>query len=122
MALDDAHDLIPAEIAADIPKLYATEKEEDPVALVKLFTPDSSWTWYLTEYDPKRKLAFGLTDGHERELGYVSIEELEEITGPMGLKVERDVHWEPRRLSEIDEPGRGWRDRTPGTDPSGPRR
>ncbi len=60
-----------------IPSLYATEKETDPVAYVKFFTPDGSWSWYVLEYDRKERLCFGYVDGFEGELGYFSIEELE---------------------------------------------
>ncbi len=31
-----------------LPALGATEKEDDPSAIVKFFTPDSSWTWFAT--------------------------------------------------------------------------
>jgi hypothetical protein len=40
-------------------------------------------------------------DGLEQELGYFSLAELQEVTGPFGLHVERDVHFVPMRLSEI---------------------
>ncbi len=40
--------LLPDNIAATIPRLYATEQVKDPIVHVKFFTPDSSWTWYLT--------------------------------------------------------------------------
>jgi hypothetical protein len=91
--------LIPAD--AKIPELYSTENESDPVAFVKLFTPDSSWTWYVTEYEPETGLCFGLVCGQERELGYFSLSEIESVRGPMGLKVERDEHFHPCKLSEI---------------------
>ena len=68
--------------------------------MLKFFTPDSSWTWYLTEYDPEERLAFGLVIGHERELGYFSFTELEQLRGPMGLPVERDLQFKPTPLSE----------------------
>ena len=97
----DAHNLIPEELAGRIPALYATEKEEDPTVWIKLFTPDSNWTWYVTEYDPDERMAFGLVDGHDRELGYFSIEELEQIKGPLGLKIERDLHFTPQPLSQV---------------------
>ena len=45
---DDAHDLMPESIAKTVPKLYATQHETDPLVRVKWFTPDSSWTWYVT--------------------------------------------------------------------------
>lgn len=47
---------------------------------VKLF--DLWWTirWWLSEYDPKSKVAFGYVTGfYEDEWGTVSIEELEEL-------------------------------------------
>ena len=65
-----------------------------PVA--KLFTPDANATWLLTELDPGDDLqAFGLCDLGVGcpELGYVSLKELESLRGPMGLKVERDLHF-----------------------------
>ena len=92
--------LLPDDVAARLPRLYATEREEDPIAHVKFFTPDSSWTWYVTEYDPKQRLCFGLVHGLERELGYFSLEELEEVRGPLGLPIERDLYWQPVPLSQ----------------------
>ena len=83
-----------------VPKLYETENVDDPIARVKLFTPDSSWTWWIIEFDPEERLCFGLVIGHERELGYFSLAELEEIRGPMGLPIERDLHWQPTPLSK----------------------
>ena len=44
---------------------------------------------------------FGLVFGHERELGYVLLSELEEVRGPMGLPIERDLHFKPKTLAEI---------------------
>ena len=94
-----AYVFIPEDTARNIPRLYATEQEADPLAVLKFFTPDGSWTWFLTEYDPEQRLAFGLVIGHERELGYFSLNELEVLRGPLGLPVERDLHFQPKRLS-----------------------
>ncbi len=84
-----------------IPSLYATEKETDPVAYVKFFTPDGSWSWYVLEYDSEERLCFGYVDGFEGELGYFSIEELESVRGGLGLSIERDRSFSPMRLSEV---------------------
>ena len=43
---------------------------------------------------------FGLVVGYERELGDFSPEELEQIRGPMGLPIERDLYFEPKPVSE----------------------
>lgn len=98
--MDDAHILIPDELAKTIPKLYETQNESDPLAVVKLFTPDASWSWFINEYDPEDRLCFGLVIGFERELGYFSLTELEEVRGPLGLKIERDLHFKPKPISE----------------------
>lgn len=68
----------------------------DPPPVVKLFTPDASATWLLTEIDPDdHDHAFGLCDlGHGfPELGYVSLAELQSVRGRVGLPVERDMHF-----------------------------
>ena len=101
--IQNAHTLMPESVARTIPQLYATENETDPVAKVKWFTPDSSWTWYVTEYDPKERLCFGLVDGLERELGYFSLTEIENARGPCGLRVERDLYFSPKPLSELKQ-------------------
>lgn len=97
-----AYQYMPDDVASDVPRLYATQNEDDPLARVKLFTPDSSWTWYVVEYSPDDRLCFGLVVGHDRELGYFSLHEIEEIRGPMGLPVERDLHWTPSPVSECE--------------------
>ena len=92
--------LLPDDVAQNLPPLYATEHEDDPLVRVKFFTPDSSWTWYLTEFDPAERLCFGLVHGLEREIGYFSLDELEAARGPLGLPIERDLHWRPCPLSQ----------------------
>lgn len=86
-----------------IPSLYATENETDPVAYVKFFTPDGSWSWYVLEYDKERRECFGYVEGFERELGYFSLDELESVRGGLGLGIERDSSFTPMRLSEVKQ-------------------
>jgi hypothetical protein len=102
--------LLPKEIRKKLPPLYAQEsKGGRGVVYLKLFTPDSSWSWYITEGSPIQDESgkevdfhfFGLVDGHEKELGYVALSELESVRGPMGLPIERDLHWQPKTLGEI---------------------
>ena len=102
--------LLPQEIREILPALRSQDgKGGQAVAYVKYFTPSSSWTWYCLEGEPVRDEAgrevdfefFGLVDGHERELGYFVLSELETIRGPLGLPIERDLHWRPKTLAEI---------------------
>lgn len=64
--------------------------------VVKLFMPDGAATWLLTECDPDDPdRLFGLCDlglGFP-ELGYVSLTEIMEVRGRLGLPVERDLHF-----------------------------
>src|SRR5512140_712708 len=81
-----AQTLVPPEIAPQLPPLYSQEeKGDDAIAVVKFFTPWTSWTWYASEYDPEKRLCFGVVVGPEREFGYFSLDELEDIRGPGGL-------------------------------------
>ena len=93
--------LINAEIKNSLPKLSEQEsKGINTIAYVKFFTPDSSWTWYATEFDGE-DIFFGLVDGFVKELGYFSLSELESARGPLGLKIERDLYFEPTTLKEL---------------------
>jgi hypothetical protein len=110
-----AHQLLSAEIRAQLPELYSGEKQGlETRAVVKFFTPDSSWSWFASEGSPvdedgyydtdKEKvdyLFFGLVVGLEIELGYFSLAELESARGPLGLPIERDLYYEPKSLKEL---------------------
>jgi len=102
--------LLTQEIRKMLPPLYAQDgKGGKAIVYMKLFTPDSSFTWFITEGSPIRDESskevdfhfFGLVDGHEKELGSVALSELESVRGPMGLPIERDLHWKPKTLAEI---------------------
>ncbi len=93
-----AHTYIPDELRDKIPPLGATADDPDPTVWVTLYTPDSSWSWFITEYDGEDR-CFGLVKGHETELGYFSLREIETVRGPTGLEVERDLWFTPVPLS-----------------------
>lgn len=88
---------------AAIPALYSQEKNKDPKAVVKFFTPWSNWTWYVLEGKQENGdwLFFGYVVGQDKELGYFTLSELQSVTGPFGLKIERDMYFSPKLLSEI---------------------
>ena len=85
-----------------LPALYTTENDKDPLCQIKLFTPDSQWTWHIIEINhDDRVTCFGYVQGLESELGYFNLDEIESVIGPLGLKVERDTSFTPTRLSEV---------------------
>jgi hypothetical protein len=72
------------------------------LVVAKLFDPCGSATWYLTEYDPVEKIAFGYVTGLiEDEFGYTSLTELESIKGPLGIGIEQDMYFQQKKLSEL---------------------
>ena len=86
----------------NIPALHDTADVPDPLCQIKLFTPDSNWTWYVIELCKEdNTTCYGYVQGFENELGYFSLEELESVTGPLGLAVERDLSFIPTLLSNI---------------------
>ena len=106
--------LLTKDLLKTLPPLYSQEDNPDPMVVVKFFTPDAGWTWYAIEGSPvdangyydtdKPKvdfLFFGLVSGLEVELGYFSLSELTSVRGKFGLAVERDLYFEPTRLSEV---------------------
>ena len=74
----------------------AISDETDYPPVAKFFTPDANATWLISEVDPDDPdRLFGLCDlglGFP-ELGYVSLLELSALKGPLGLPVERDLHF-----------------------------
>ncbi len=94
--------LLTKENLKQLPALYEQDgKGDEAVAYVKFFTPDSNWTWYATEYDPETETFFGLVDGFDKELGYFTLADLQNVRGGLGLPVERDRYFSPTTLGEL---------------------
>lgn len=93
----------------NLPSTDAARAQDDPYLRVKLFSPSGGWTWYLAGYDRETHIAWGLVNGHEQEIGDFSMEELVALKVPVyfgktkagELPIERDLHWTPKRLSEV---------------------
>ena len=91
-------ELLTDEIKKALPKLYSTE--EIPVdqkeIICKFFNPMGAGTWYVVE---GREMFggdwqfFGLVDLLEKEWGYFTLSELQNIKLPFGMGIERDIHW-----------------------------
>jgi len=82
---------------------------DEAIAHAKFFTPDAQWTWYVLEaevvpddvaggYDVE---FFGFVVGQFAELGYFTLSQLQSVRGGLGLEVERDRWFRPKRLSEV---------------------
>ena len=81
-----------------LPKIGETSElsAENVKVPLKLFNPCGNQTWYITEFNPDTKEGFGYVTGMDfDELGYIDINELLALKLPMGLSIERDMHWNP---------------------------
>jgi hypothetical protein len=93
--------LLTEDIRAALPPLYATEgtPEGEKTLVARFFDPCGSWTWYPVEGQPsddgKDFLFFGLVEGFEREWGYFLWSDLADYRGPLGIGIERDLHFRP---------------------------
>jgi hypothetical protein len=97
--------LLTQEIKAKLAKrpLYSTEKTPEVLSIVKFFTPTSSFTWHVWEFDGEDTF-FGFVTSHlspDGEWGYFSLSELSTVKGPFGLGVERDLYYKPISKKEV---------------------
>lgn len=78
-------------ILATLPPLYAQEKSPDAIAYIRLFFSD--WVWYATEFDGEDTF-FGLVKGFAEELGYFSLEDIQDYA-------QVDQEFQPTPLSQL---------------------
>jgi len=93
-------ELLPSEIRDQLPRLGGQEDSQDPIVYAKFFFPAAQWTWFVTEGEPQGGdfMFFGYVIGFEKEWGYFTLKELEDVN-VKGIVIERDCYFEPGRLS-----------------------
>jgi hypothetical protein len=85
------------------------EMTRDPLCKVKVFLPGSRFTYYIaavTDYDGTPVVTGVIVSpagpAFDGSLGDTNLEEVATTPGPgLGLPLERDLHFEPMRVSEI---------------------
>ena len=72
------------------------DPDRDHCPVLKLFNPLGPATWLLCELDADGDTLFGLCDlgFGEPELGYVSLDELKEVSAGLAVGLERDLSFE----------------------------
>jgi hypothetical protein len=101
--MTEKYEFFPDEVREKLPPLYSGEELGLMAqALIKFFTPDSNWSWYASEFDGD-DIFFGLVSGFALELGYFSLSELQSVRGPLGLPIERDLHFKTQTLKTLQE-------------------
>lgn len=96
-------ELLPSALRSALPPLYSQENDRDPQVHLKYFTPDSNWTWFVTEGQPRDDdfIFFGYVCGFEEEWGYFLLSELASLGAAGRLPIERDIYFEPGRFSNV---------------------
>ena len=83
------------------------DKNDEPLenqkVVAKFFTPWSDWVWYLMNMHQDEDYCWGFVQGYAVEMGSFSINELTEVEGPFGLKVERYKFFKPQNAKELWE-------------------
>ncbi|KAB2912881.1 MAG: DUF2958 domain-containing protein [Bacteroidetes bacterium] len=94
--------LITSELQARFLEIGEQREESDPIIVAKFFNPCGSQTWWAISYDPEYNICFGYVTGmFVDELGSFSIDEMEALRLPFGLRIERDIHFDECRLSDV---------------------
>jgi len=82
------------------------DNQKTRLAIVKYFNPGGSGTWWFSELEERgdEHIAdfFGLAELFEKEYGYSNLRELREVKTRFGLWIERDYHFKPTPLQELE--------------------
>lgn len=90
--------LLTKEIEKKLPSIEEAKASGSKIVQIKYFHPLSNWTWYVVGYTDGH--FWGLVDGDFLETGLISLEELKSVK-LLGLGIERDLHFEPKLMSEV---------------------
>ena len=85
----------------DCALLDATKERK---CFAKYFTPWANWRWYGFEYNKELKQFYGIVSSPivpEGEWGYFMINDISDIVGPLGMKVERDLYSTPLSYEDV---------------------
>ena len=94
-------ELLPDELKKQAENQYPKGADFDQEIVAKFFTPWSNWTWYLMNKQPGEDYCWGIVEGDAIEAGSFSIKELDELAGPFGMEIERDLHFSPIKANDL---------------------
>ena len=94
--------LLTKEIRKILPKAGEQDSKntDETIAYIKFFCPWSNWKWYVMDFDGE-DIFFGYVIGLYNEFGTFRLSELENIRGPFGLGIERDIFFKPTKIIEL---------------------
>lgn len=85
-------------------------EKQKPLAIAKFFSPVGRGTWYVLEAEQINDddwLFYGYVESpispEFNEYGHFTLKELESVELPFGLKIERDIFFEPVEIESVME-------------------
>src|SRR5262245_30011333 len=96
-------ELLADELREQIPKLYRTRAEPDPIVWVRFFSLFFNWRWYIIECDDvDRTLIFygWMVHAHEPQGRFIRTD-LASMRAYFGIVIERDEDFAPCPLSQV---------------------
>ena len=89
------------EIQKQAEKQYPLGADMEQKVVAKYLNPAGKGTWYLMNTEPESDYAWGIVNLFDIEMGSFTISELENIKLPFGLKIERDLYFEPMKAKDV---------------------
>lgn len=101
--IEKPNQLLTQEIIDNLPPLYATEEEDNPLIVARFYNPIGRGEWHLMEGEIREEgfLCYGLADIFEKELSYWTMEDLEELSVSLGVFIQRDDSFKPCRYEDV---------------------
>lgn len=99
----NAYVLISPSIKTSFQEVGDQSEVDNPIVITKFFNPCGAGTWYATEYNEEDNCCFGYVTGlGYDEWGSFSINELQAISLPFGMKIERDLYFQSKRFNDLN--------------------
>lgn len=96
--------LMTKEISKKAQAQYPKGSDFNQMVVAKFFDPCGSWSWYVMNQCPEDPdYLWGIVNGFEVECGSFSLSELQAVKGPLGIGIERDLHFKPMLAKEVWE-------------------
>jgi Protein of unknown function (DUF2958) len=96
-------ELLPESLKSRLPPLLSQEASDEPVVYAKYFLPGTAWAWYVFEGEAEGGdfLFFGFVSGLHDEFGQFRLSELQDLRGPAGETVQRDLTFTEGKLTDV---------------------
>jgi Protein of unknown function (DUF2958) len=93
---------LPAELLENIPKLYQTRQDANPVVWVRFFSPMFKWRWFIVECEDVdgTTMFYGWLSSSLETAGRFTQSDLVSMRAYLGCTIEHDPNFASCRLSE----------------------